>query len=39
MNEMPLLFFAHGDREQESDSEEDASLFILNESDEEGSAS
>lgn len=32
------LFFAHGDREQESDREEDACLFIHDESDKEGSA-
>jgi len=33
------LFFAHGDREQQSDREEDASLFIHDENDKEGSES
>jgi len=31
------LFFANGDREQQSDREEDASLFIHDENDKEGS--
>lgn len=37
VDEMPLSFFARGDREWESDSEEDASLFVHDESDEEDS--
>lgn len=30
---MPLRFFAHGDREQESDIKEDANMSLLNDSD------
>lgn len=37
VDEMPLSFFARGDRERESDSEEDASLFVHDESDGEDS--
>ena len=40
VDEMPLSFFARGDRERESDSEEDASLFAHDESeDSEGESS
>ena len=37
VDEMPLSFFARGDCERESDSEEDASLFVHDESDGEDS--
>lgn len=37
VDEMPLSSFARGDRERESDSEEDASLFVHDESDGEDS--
>ena len=37
VDEMLLLFFARGDRERESESEEDASLFVHDESDGEDS--
>ena len=37
VDEMPLSFFARGDHERESDSEEDASLFVHDESDREDS--
>ena len=39
LNEMPLRFFARGDLDQESDSEEDANLFLHDDNDEEDSGS
>lgn len=33
LDQMPLRFFAHGDREQESDIKEDANMSLLNDSD------
>ena len=39
LNEMPLRFFARGDLDQESDSEEDANLFLHHDNNEEDSGS
>ena len=39
LDEMPLRFFARGDFDRESDSEEDANLFLHDDSDEEDSGS